>query len=53
VNGRICVKPHIDEDLDNRKHVYAGIDDVLVSLKLLCSPKVKISSSLVESSRTN
>lgn len=29
MNGRICVKPHIDEDLDNRKHVYAGIDDVL------------------------
>ncbi|KAF9476534.1 hypothetical protein BDN70DRAFT_863087 [Pholiota conissans] len=28
-NDRICVRPHIDEDLDNRKHVYHGIDTVL------------------------
>ncbi|KAJ3811875.1 DNA mismatch repair protein MutS [Lentinula aff. lateritia] len=26
---RICVRPHIDEELDNRKHVYHGIDTVL------------------------
>ncbi|KAF8827642.1 hypothetical protein HHX47_DHR4000349 [Lentinula edodes] len=26
---RICVRPHIDEELDNRKHVYNGIDTVL------------------------
>ncbi|KAH7919581.1 hypothetical protein BV22DRAFT_1108014 [Leucogyrophana mollusca] len=27
--GRVCVRPHIDEELDNRKHVYHGIDAVL------------------------
>ncbi|RDB18026.1 MutS 5 [Hypsizygus marmoreus] len=27
--GRVCVRPHIDEELDNRKHVYHGIDSVL------------------------
>ncbi|KAJ3837138.1 muts domain V-domain-containing protein [Lentinula raphanica] len=26
---RVCVRPHIDEELDNRKHVYHGIDSVL------------------------
>ncbi|KAI0246737.1 DNA mismatch repair protein MutS [Lactifluus subvellereus] len=26
---RVCVRPHIDEELDNRKHVYSGIDAVL------------------------
>lgn len=28
---RVCVRPGIDEELDNRKHVYHGIDSVLVS----------------------
>ncbi|TFK52577.1 hypothetical protein OE88DRAFT_1712112 [Heliocybe sulcata] len=27
--GRVCVRPHIDEELDNRKRIYHGIDDVL------------------------
>ncbi|KAI6114298.1 DNA mismatch repair protein MutS [Pisolithus sp. B1] len=27
--GRICIRPHIDEELDNRKHAYCGIDSVL------------------------
>ncbi|KAJ7505221.1 muts domain V-domain-containing protein [Mycena galericulata] len=27
--GRVCVRPNIDEELDNRKHVYHGIDAVL------------------------
>lgn len=27
--GRACVRSHIDEELDNRKHVYHGIDSVL------------------------
>ncbi|KAJ7819398.1 DNA mismatch repair protein MutS [Mycena olivaceomarginata] len=27
--ARICVRPNIDEELDNRKHVYHGIDAVL------------------------
>lgn len=26
---RICIRPHIDEELDNRKHAYCGIDSVL------------------------
>jgi DNA mismatch repair protein MSH5 len=26
----VCVRPNIDEELDNRKHVYHGIDSVLV-----------------------
>ncbi|KAJ6508696.1 muts domain V-domain-containing protein [Mycena sanguinolenta] len=29
IGGRICVRANIDEDLDNRKHVYNGIDAVL------------------------
>lgn len=29
--ARVCVRPHIDEELDKRKHVYRGIDSVLVS----------------------
>ncbi|KAG2033757.1 muts domain V-domain-containing protein [Suillus americanus] len=28
-NNRICVRPYIDEELDQRKHVYAGLDPVL------------------------
>ncbi|KAF8890007.1 muts domain V-domain-containing protein [Gymnopilus junonius] len=36
-NDRVCVRPHIDEDLDNRKHVYHGIDDVLSTVaKQIC-----------------
>jgi len=31
---RVCVRPHIDEELDNRKHIYNGIDAVLVSNEL-------------------
>ncbi|KZT73910.1 hypothetical protein DAEQUDRAFT_702916 [Daedalea quercina L-15889] len=27
--GRACVRPHIDEELDNLKHIYNGIDSVL------------------------
>ena len=30
-NDRVCIKPNIDDDLDHRKHVYHGIDSVLVS----------------------
>lgn len=29
LSSRICIRPHIDEELDNRKHVYNGIDAVL------------------------
>ncbi|KAF7298995.1 MutS 5 [Mycena indigotica] len=28
-SGRVCVRPNIDEELDNRKHIYHGIDSVL------------------------
>ena len=31
IAGRICVRPHLDDELDYRKHVYHGIDDILVS----------------------
>ncbi|TDL23286.1 hypothetical protein BD410DRAFT_176959 [Rickenella mellea] len=27
--GRVCVRPNIDEELDNWKHIYHGIDGVL------------------------
>ncbi|KAI0731903.1 DNA mismatch repair protein MutS [Fomitopsis betulina] len=27
--GRVCVRPHVDEELDNLKHIYNGIDGVL------------------------
>ncbi|KAF8442923.1 DNA mismatch repair protein MutS [Boletus edulis BED1] len=27
--ARVCVRPHIDEELDKRKHIYRGIDSVL------------------------
>ncbi|KAF8631397.1 hypothetical protein AX15_002405 [Amanita polypyramis BW_CC] len=27
--GRVCVRQRIDEELDNRKHIYCGIDSVL------------------------
>lgn len=30
ITGRVTVRPHIDEELDNWKHIYNGIDDVLV-----------------------
>jgi hypothetical protein len=31
---RVCVRPGIDEELDKKKHVYHGIDSILVSLVL-------------------
>ncbi|THH28695.1 hypothetical protein EUX98_g5476 [Antrodiella citrinella] len=30
--GRICVRPHIDDELDQLKHLYNGIDEVLSSV---------------------
>ncbi|KIJ64516.1 hypothetical protein HYDPIDRAFT_40260 [Hydnomerulius pinastri MD-312] len=27
--SRVCIRPHVDEELDKRKHVYRGIDSVL------------------------
>ncbi|KAI0276495.1 DNA mismatch repair protein MutS [Russula aff. rugulosa BPL654] len=37
---RVCVRPHIDEELDNRKHVYNGIDAVLSKVAEGISPTV-------------
>ena len=34
-HDRVCVRPHIDDDLDNRKHIYHGIDSVLVCLRYI------------------
>ncbi|KAK7469304.1 hypothetical protein VKT23_003788 [Stygiomarasmius scandens] len=41
--GRLCVRPHIDEELDKRKHIYHGIDSVLLArlkVKKGCSQKL-------------
>ncbi|KDQ62441.1 hypothetical protein JAAARDRAFT_189767 [Jaapia argillacea MUCL 33604] len=27
--GRVCIRPHVDEELDKLKHIYHGIDSVL------------------------
>lgn len=37
---RVCVRPHIDEDLDNRKHLYNGVDAVLSKVAEGISPTV-------------
>ncbi|KAI9508899.1 DNA mismatch repair protein MutS [Russula earlei] len=37
---RVCVRPHIDEELDNRKHIYNGIDVVLSKVAEGISPTV-------------
>ncbi|KIK07942.1 hypothetical protein K443DRAFT_128726 [Laccaria amethystina LaAM-08-1] len=37
---RVCVRPHIDEELDNRKHVYNGIDSVLSAVAKQLSESV-------------
>ncbi|GBE85060.1 hypothetical protein SCP_0702460 [Sparassis crispa] len=38
--GRICVRPHIDEELDRLKHIYNGIDAVLSRVAQNVSAKV-------------
>ncbi|KAI9464933.1 DNA mismatch repair protein MutS [Lactarius psammicola] len=37
---RVCVRPHIDEELDNRKHLYNGVDAVLSKVAEGISPTV-------------
>ncbi len=45
--GRVCVRPQIDEELDSRKHVYYGIDAVLVRyVSTLSGPSSNLSHSL-------
>ncbi|KAF9019023.1 hypothetical protein BDZ89DRAFT_1103526 [Hymenopellis radicata] len=38
--GRVCVRAHIDEELDNRKTVYYGIDSVLSKVAQQMSQQV-------------
>ncbi|TFK74858.1 hypothetical protein BDN72DRAFT_832971 [Pluteus cervinus] len=38
--GRVCVRAHIDEDLDNRKHMYHGINSVLSNVAEQISNKI-------------
>ncbi|KAF9452964.1 hypothetical protein P691DRAFT_659812 [Macrolepiota fuliginosa MF-IS2] len=40
---RVCVRPGIDEELDNRKHVYHGIDSVLSNVAHQISQSVPTS----------
>jgi DNA mismatch repair protein MSH5 len=41
--GRVCVRPHIDPELDEWKHNYAGLDETLVSIS---SPQIKHSNKV-------
>ncbi|KAI0775544.1 DNA mismatch repair protein MutS [Trametes elegans] len=38
--GRVCVRPHVDGDLDNFRHIYHGIDAVLSKVALQVSATV-------------
>ncbi|KAI0670991.1 DNA mismatch repair protein MutS [Trametes maxima] len=38
--GRVCVRPHIDDELDNLKHVYNGIDAVLSKVAIQISATI-------------
>ncbi|KAI0822038.1 DNA mismatch repair protein MutS [Trametes gibbosa] len=38
--ARVCVRPHVDEELDNMKHVYHGIDAVLSKVAMQISSKI-------------
>ncbi|EKM51809.1 uncharacterized protein PHACADRAFT_262157 [Phanerochaete carnosa HHB-10118-sp] len=40
--ARVCVRPHIDEDLDKLKHIYHGIDTVLSKVAERVSATVPI-----------
>ncbi|KAJ7134704.1 DNA mismatch repair protein MutS [Mycena epipterygia] len=45
-SGRVCVRSDIDEELDNRKHVYHGIDSVLVAEQICQTVPSDYASSL-------
>lgn len=48
------MRAQIDEELDNRKHVYHGIDSVLVSCEfLIAETHIDVCCVSVQSSRTN
>ncbi|CDO75430.1 hypothetical protein BN946_scf184916.g14 [Trametes cinnabarina] len=38
--GRVCIRPHIDEELDNLKHIYHGIDAVLSKIAIRVSATI-------------
>ncbi|KAG1801295.1 DNA mismatch repair protein MutS [Suillus subaureus] len=40
--NRICVRPYIDEELDQRKHVYAGLDSVLCKVAEQICQKIPV-----------
>ncbi|KAL1950078.1 hypothetical protein VTO73DRAFT_5200 [Trametes versicolor] len=40
--ARVCVRPHIDEELDNLKHIYHGIDAVLSKVATQISATVPL-----------
>ncbi|KAG2361520.1 DNA mismatch repair protein MutS [Suillus spraguei] len=42
INNRICVRPYIDEELDQRKHVYAGLDTVLCKVAEQICQKIPV-----------
>ncbi|KAG2066456.1 hypothetical protein BDR04DRAFT_1081862 [Suillus decipiens] len=41
-NNRICVRPYIDEELDQRKHIYAGLDTVLCKVAQQICQKIPV-----------
>ncbi|KAG2102216.1 DNA mismatch repair protein MutS [Suillus discolor] len=41
-NNRICVRPYIDKELDQRKHVYAGLDAVLCKVAEQICQKIPV-----------
>ncbi|KIM43410.1 hypothetical protein M413DRAFT_436269 [Hebeloma cylindrosporum] len=45
-NDRVCVRSLIDEDLDNRKHVYHGIDSSSVAEQISLTVPISFATSL-------
>ncbi|KAI0662083.1 DNA mismatch repair protein MutS [Cubamyces menziesii] len=38
--ARVCVRPHVDDELDNLKHIYHGIDSVLSKVAMQVSATI-------------
>ncbi|KAH9889862.1 DNA mismatch repair protein MutS [Cubamyces lactineus] len=38
--ARVCVRPHVDDELDNLKHIYHGIDSVLSKVAMQISATI-------------
>ncbi len=41
IANRVSVRPRVDEDLDNLKHIYNGIDSVLVGFPYVISLRLR------------